>query len=112
MLPVELKQRRVRHLTSIMVKKLQVVEDRRFSVWFTMHCNRASDAFYISERKENERNPKWTLAHLPKLSTREFLIRVWIRDSRLRLLIEMEVSIHYLYILLSRSRPPPSHPTS
>lgn len=102
---VELKQRRVRHLKSLMVKNLQVVEPhRRFGVWFTMHAltrtsssvspPTISNAFYISERKENERNPKWNLSsNLPKLAAREFLIRVWIKDSKLRLLIEMEVLI-------------------
>lgn len=88
---VESKQKRIRHLKSLMVKNLQVVEDRGFSVWFTMHLNRYSNAFYISEKKENERSPKWNLTNLPKLSAREFLVRIWIKDSKLRLLIEMEV---------------------
>ncbi len=96
----ELKQKRVRHLKSLMVKNLQLVEDGRFAVWFTMHLNRASNAFYCGEKKENERSPKWNLANMPKLAARELLIRVWVKDSKLRLLIEMEACLIFVLIYM------------
>lgn len=120
----DLKQKRIRHLDGLIAKNLHI-DSNRFKIWFTLHLNRNSNAFYISDKKENDRNPKWSLANIPKLPNQEFLIRIWYKnvdetanldrrvvrqeirpvsnnqqkDVKLCLLIEMEVNMNYLIYL-------------
>jgi hypothetical protein len=72
-----LKQKRLRHLTSLNAKNLKI-NATRFNVWFTLHLNAACKAFFISEKKEHDRSPKWTLKDsLNKYSFKQFVIRIW-----------------------------------
>lgn len=100
-----LKKKRLRHVNNLTVKNLKI-NSNRFNVWFTLHQNKQTKAFYISEKKENDRNPKWTLVNTNKLPHEQFILRIWFSNlcvespllsrqssNRVRLIIEMEVSL-------------------
>ena len=71
------KQKRLRHLTCLNAKNLKI-NAPRFNVWFTLHLNDACKAFFVSEKKEHDRNPKWNLKDsLSKYSFKQFVVRVW-----------------------------------
>ena len=105
------KQQRLRHLTCIEAKHLKI-NATRFNVWFTLHVNVNCKAFFISEKKESDRSPKWTFNDvLSRHSFKQFVIRIWysnfedanlkqkstgIATSRLNLLFEMCVNMDYL----------------
>jgi hypothetical protein len=72
-----IKQKRLRHLTCLQAKNLKI-NATRFNVWFTLHLNAECKAFFISEKKENDRSPKWNLKDsLSKYSFKKFLVRIW-----------------------------------
>ena len=84
---IYLKQKRLRHLNVLIVKNLKI-KSNRFFVWFTLHHKFDQDqqnekeeyknkAFFISEKKENERNPKWSnlSINLNKFTTKNFILR-------------------------------------
>lgn len=106
---ISLKQKRLRHISLINGKNFKI-NSNRFNIWFTLHLSKASRAFYISDKKENDRNPKWILSNMSKMPHKEFLIRVWytnldevsMRKSnhRLCLLIEMNVNLD-IYVQLN-----------
>lgn len=110
------KQKRLRHLTTLHAKNLKI-NSARFSVWFTLHLRPECRAFFVSEKKENERNPKWNLKDaFGKHATKEFILRLWYTNldlkktvstgssgsssvNLLNLLLEMHVNMDYLYLL-------------
>jgi UV radiation resistance-associated gene protein len=104
---ISLKQKRLRHISLINGKNLKI-NSNRFNIWFTLHLNKTCKAFYISDKKENDRNPKWTLLNMSKMPHKEFLIRVWytnldeisMKKHRLCLLIEWSVNLD-LYVQLN-----------
>ena len=79
------KQKRVAHIASIEAHNLQIANSNRFFVWLTLHqphdgssgSSSSSRAFFLSDRKENERNPKWRLNNLNSIRLKEFLLRIW-----------------------------------
>ena len=83
---IYLKQKRLRHLNVLIAKNLKI-KSNRFFVWFTLHyLKEKSDdqknsnnqkAFFIRDKKENERNPKWTnlAINLNKFTNKEFILR-------------------------------------
>jgi hypothetical protein len=107
------KQKRLRNLSSIHMKNLKI-NSCRFKVWFTLHLNRDCRSFFISEKKENDRRPKWILQKkdTSKYACKEFLIRVWysnledisnlnpindsVSENGLNLILEMDVNLDYL----------------
>lgn len=97
---IYLKQKRLRHLNTLSVKNLKLTSNR-FTVWFTLHSTKQNRAFYISDKKENDRNPKWTLLNLPKSSLKQFYLRIWFssQDTRLGLLLEINVNMDFLFCL-------------
>lgn len=76
-----------------------------------MHVNRHSNAFYISEKVDNDRSPKWNLNLASvgyfKPPYKEFLLRIWYKNLTgqldLQLLIEMEINLNYLIYLSETS---------
>ncbi|CAF0814301.1 unnamed protein product [Brachionus calyciflorus] len=101
------KQKRLRHITSLKAKNLQI-NSNRFNVWFTLHLNSHSPAFYISEKKENDRNPNWLTKNLNKFCFKQFILRIWYSNLEtsltnslkaspsLSLLLEFEVDLDSL----------------
>ena len=99
---ISLKQKRLRHISLINGKNLKI-NSNRFNIWFTLHLSKTSKAFYISDKKENDRNPKWILLNMSKMPNKEFVIRVWYTNldevsmkkniNRLWLLIEMSINL-------------------
>jgi hypothetical protein len=86
---IYLKQKRLRHLNVLIVKNLKI-KSNRFYVWFTLHHrvtmeqqqlgqeeNTNYKAFFISDKKENERNPKWSnlAINLSKFTNKDFILR-------------------------------------
>ena len=106
---ISLNQKRLRHISLINGKNFKI-NSNRFNIWFTLHLSKTSRAFYISDKKENDRNPKWILSNMSKMTHKEFLIRVWYTNldevsmrksnQRLCLLIEMNVNLD-IYVQLN-----------
>ncbi len=101
------RSKRFRHLTAISVHNLQI-NAQRFNVWLTFHSFPSNNAYYITDKKENNNtNPKFTLntnklKNSNILSSKEFVIRLWYSDldkspgDRLCLLMEAEVNLDSL----------------
>ena len=106
---IALKQKRLRHINLISVQNSKI-NANRFNIWLTLHLNKQSRAFYISDKKANDRNPKWILSNLSKFSCKEFLVRVWYtnldeafgaeKQKRLFMLLEADVNLD-LYVQLN-----------
>jgi len=76
-----LRSKRLRHVNLIQAKNLSVAASK-FSVWFTLHADRASRAFFCSERRESERSPHWLpLGARAKTALKVFVVRVWYTSS-------------------------------
>lgn len=114
---IYLKQKRLRHLNTLSANNLQI-NSNRFNVWFTLHLTKNSRAFFISDKKENDRNPKWNVSNLNKFSIKEFLVRIWYSnleenlnkhslrpnmECRLTLLLELDVNMDFLFYLSESS---------
>ncbi len=73
-----MKQKRLRHLNVLIAKNLKI-KSNRFFVWFTLHyrIEKQHQAFFISDKKENERNPKWSnlAINLSKFTDKDFILR-------------------------------------
>jgi hypothetical protein len=110
---ISLKQKRLRHISLIAGKNLKV-NCNRFHIWFTLHtAGSQRAAFYISDKKENDRNPKWHIlnVNVHRLAYKSFICRIWYTnleetklvvpsrtaaaaaDDRLCLLIEYDVNL-------------------
>jgi hypothetical protein len=82
-----LKEKRLRHVSQIGLQRLVLSDDLKFfSIWFTLHADRQQRAFYISDRKDNDKSPKWTLKRFQwqyeeYFTAKAFTIRIWLVDS-------------------------------
>jgi hypothetical protein len=99
---VHLRSKRLRHVHLIFAKNLKITA-AKFNVWFTLHLAKNTRAFYISEKKENDKNPKWYPLNSTKLSCKQFIVRIWYSNlddaaatSRLTLLLETGVNMDCL----------------
>ena len=99
---VHLRSKRLRHMHLIFAKNLKITA-AKFNVWFTLHIAKNTRAFYISEKKENDKNPKWYPLNSTKLSCKQFIVRIWYSNlddaaatSRLNLLLETDVNMDCL----------------
>lgn len=107
---VNLRSKRLRHAHSILAKNL-LIKSNKFNIWFTLHQSKTARAFYISEKKENDRNPKWHSLNSLKMSHKAFVLRIWytnIEDNKddteelknnksgLNLLLEMDLNLDNL----------------
>lgn len=103
--PVQFRQKRLRHITWLKLKNLQI-KASLFYVWFTIHSDEKSKAIYLSDKIQNDYNPNWKLKHLDKFSHKKFILRVWysdrsISDSKplLNLLLEADIDLdHFVYL--------------
>lgn len=107
------RSKRFRHVTAISGRNLQIPA-LKFNVWLTFHSFRLSSAFYITDKKENDTNPKFNLninklANSKQLASKECVIRLWYSDlgespgQRLNLLMEVEVNLDSLIHLNSEN---------
>jgi hypothetical protein len=136
-----LRQKRLRHIKIISALNLKILS-KDFSVWFTLHrlddepliikndnesitiTNTSSNPFYISEKKRNNHNPKWSLTNLSKsCSIKRFEIRIWWFDlhqptenaisnvncTHLHLLFAQLVDLDLLDFYNDELLPPPSN---
>ena len=106
---ISLKQKRLRHINLVNGKNLKI-NSNRFNIWFTLHASKTARAFYISDKKENDRNPKWLLLNLSKSPYKEFFIRIWYTNldenllhkktpdhhDRLHMLLDMHINLDSL----------------
>jgi hypothetical protein len=98
--------KRIRHVTTITGRNLQI-NALRFNIWLTFHSCSTNSAFYITDKKENDHNPKFNLKinkliNSNKLANKECIIRLWYSDldksigESLCLLMEMLVNFDSL----------------
>lgn len=95
------RSKRLRHVTSISVKNLQI-KANKFNVWLTFHAYKQTKAFHITDKKENDSSPKFSL-NVTKFAHKEFILRVWYSNldeldetSRLNLVLEAEINLDSL----------------
>lgn len=103
---VQLRQKRLRHISWIKLKNLQI-KTNFFFVWFTLHFDERSSAIYISDKIENDRHPNWKLKNHNKFPQKKFILRVWYSDksntdrsnSILNLLLQADIDLdHFVYL--------------
>jgi hypothetical protein len=80
-----LKDKRLRHVNQISLDNLDLSHDlKRFFVWFTLHSDPSQRAFYVSDRKENDKTPKWQIKKLQQklcvTALKKFTVRIWLLD--------------------------------
>ena len=108
-------QKRLRHVKLISANNLKIpLNVKKFHVWYSLHesmgKSETNKCFYISETRENDLNPKWSLLNHSKirhenLIIKEFITRIWYQnlDNTLneeqKLLIEINVSLEGLFQL-------------
>jgi hypothetical protein len=88
-------KKRLRRITALGFRNL-TVNQLNFSVYFTLHRNEKTAAFYTSQSVANKRSPEWSYLqfskNVPLLN--EFLIRVWVISSNTsRLFLEYDVHL-------------------
>ena len=110
-------QKRLRHIKLISANNLKIPANvKKFHVWYSIHDSATIDKLdsrqliYISDKKENDLNPKWTNLNHSKirhehLILKNFIIRIWFLslestlNEEKKLLVEMSVSLSGLYQL-------------
>jgi hypothetical protein len=71
------RSKRLRHVHLVQAKNLSIAANK-FNVWFTLHQDRASRAFFCSEKRDSERSPHWLpLNARAKTSLKVFILRIW-----------------------------------
>ena len=111
---LSLKQKRVRHVKIISAKNLKIPSNiKKFQIWYTLHDS-SNKIFYMSEKKENDLNPKWSTINHSKilneyLKDKEFIICMWFSNldnstdsdtnSNINLLIQETIFLDGLYQL-------------
>lgn len=76
-----LRSKRLRHVHLIFAKNL-LINANKFSIWFTLHQTPHSKAFYCSEKRQNERSPKWhSLNMSTKSACKNFILRIWYTNN-------------------------------
>jgi hypothetical protein len=113
---LSLKQKRLRHVDLISANNLKIPKNvKKFHVWYTLHNTTTNNKqqttiFYISDKKENDLNPKWSRVNHSKiphehLTSKQTSIRIWYTnldtlDQTLHLLLEMTVCFESLYQII------------
>lgn len=97
---LNLKDKRLRHVNTIAGSNF-IITLKKFQIWYTLHRDRQSNAFYSSDKKENDKSPKWYKINRHRiknqlfLSLKSMIIRIWIKnndnDESIPLFLEVEV---------------------
>jgi len=88
-------KKRLRRITALGLRNL-TVNEFSFSIYFTLHRNEKTVAFYTSETIENQRSPEWSYLSFPLSvqSIQDFLMRVWVKScDRTRLFLEYDIRL-------------------
>ncbi|CAF0944489.1 unnamed protein product [Adineta steineri] len=86
-------KKRLRRITALGFRNL-TVNEFNFTIYFTLHRNDKTVAFYTSESVENQRSPEWSYLEFPinVQCLQDFVIRVWIKTlNNCRLFLEYDV---------------------
>ncbi|XP_005110379.1 UV radiation resistance-associated gene protein [Aplysia californica] len=118
-------QRRLRHLQSIAVRNLRCPQDAdldfsSLQVFFTLHTNEKSNAFYTSERITGSLNPTWQSFDLHRfdsevdLTSKFLVVRVWMGNGQTcKVKIECHVCLSGLVFFANSLQVPGiKHPTN
>lgn len=90
-IPIDLAQRRLRHVTSISGRNFEPLringQSRPCNSYFTLHADAGAKAFYTSETVADTTNPTWRLLDHSKfkshanLAASQFVVRVWAKPA-------------------------------
>lgn len=88
-------KKRLRRITALGLRNL-TVDEFNFTIYFTLHRNEKTVAFYTSEIIENQRSPEWSYLNFPLSvqSIQDFLMRIWVTTcNSTRLFLEYDVHL-------------------